>query len=371
MAKKIGTLVILGLVLFFAVMGIRYLHYRKVNAVSDAAFIKSDRLAILGFKVGGKVIRLNPVEGDRVKKGEILAKIDPVDFRVSRERALHQLQAMSDEVKAMRLKRARLQKILADQQAMAAVDVDALSQRIAALKFRIAAARKRLQKLSLDTARYQRMLDQRLVARGDFEAIRTKKEALSEEIDGMVKERDALKEQRKKAVIAEHIAKVNRKELRELEAQIRAKIAQEKALQKSIQAIDDEIAYTILRAPFDGIIAKKFIDAPRVVKKGSPVYALADPKALYCEVLLSEKKLHGVRPGNKVTITVEALPDREYHGTVSSIAPTSASTFSLVPRDIASGEFTKLDQRFVVRIKLKKIDALRAGMGATVAIRRR
>jgi len=106
------------------------------------------------------------------------------------------------------------------------------------------------------------------------------------------------------------------------------------------------------------------------VKKGAFVYALTDPKQLYCEVHLSEKKIHGVKKGSDVTIKVDAIEDRTYHGVVESIAPTSVSTFSLVPRDIASGEFTKLDQRFIVRIKLDNFDGLRAGMGATIAIKR-
>jgi len=55
---------------------------------------------------------------------------------------------------------------------------------------------------------------------------------------------------------------------------------------------------------------------------------------------------------------------------VQSILPTSASTFSLVPRDISSGEFTKLDQRFVVRIKLNEKQGLKIGMSLTVAIKR-
>ena len=58
-------------------------------------------------------------------------------------------------------------------------------------------------------------------------------------------------------------------------------------------------------------------------------------------------------------------------GIVEAILPASLATFSLVPRDIASGEFTKLDQRFNVRIKLLNIDNdLKVGMGATVAIKR-
>ena len=56
MSKKIGSTVILLLVLLFVWMGFNYLHYRSENAVSDAAFIKSDRLSVLSFKVDGKVV---------------------------------------------------------------------------------------------------------------------------------------------------------------------------------------------------------------------------------------------------------------------------------------------------------------------------
>ncbi len=53
-----------------------------------------------------------------------------------------------------------------------------------------------------------------------------------------------------------------------------------------------------------------------------------------------------IKIGNTVVIKLDAIGDQEYSGKVISILPASASTFSLVPRDIASGEFTKLDQRF-------------------------
>ena len=143
-----------------------------------------------------------------------------------------------------------------------------------------------------------------------------------------------------------------------------------KALRNALEKANKQLSYTKLYAPFDGIVAKKFFNPPKVLKKGTPVVALTDPKKLYCEVLLSEKKLKGVKVGSEVTITVDAIAGKKYTGKVSSIAPTSASTFSLVPRDIASGEFTKLDQRFVVRIALDSIENLRAGMGASVAIER-
>jgi membrane fusion protein (multidrug efflux system) len=371
MSKRIGTLVILLLVGIFLYMGYDYLHYRKVNAVSDAAFIKSDRIAILSFKVDGKVVELTKEENDPVARGELLARIDPKDFKVTEAQLLHAIAALEEGIAALRLQRERLEKTLRTRERIADIDVEGMGQRMASLAFRIDAARKRLAKLERDVKRYADMMAKRLIARADYENIVTQRDALRDDIDAMQQELAALGSQKRQAMKGAEIARIALRQIAELEKEIAGKEEELKARRQSLRAVRDQIAYTRLVAPFDGVIAKKFTAAPRVVESGAPIYALADPKALYCEVLLSEKKLHGVRPGNTVEIEVDAIKDKTYHGTVESIAPTSASTFSLVPRDIASGEFTKLDQRFVVRIKLDGIEGLRAGMGATVAIRRR
>jgi membrane fusion protein (multidrug efflux system) len=371
MSKRVGSLIILALVLLFGVAGYRYLRYRSANAVSDAAFIKSDRLVLLSFKVGGKMTVMLKEENDPVKKGELLARIDPKDFEVTKGRVLHGIAALEEALEALKLKRERLAKTLEIREKISGVDIEALDRRIGALSYRIDAAARRLEKLERDTQRYRRMLEDRLIASGDYETVATERDALRDDIEGMKKERQALQSEKKKGMEAYRIARLDRRQIKELDKSIAAKSRELEAQRKNLAAVENKIAYTRLSAPFDGVIAKKFTDAPRVVESGSPVYALTDPSALYCEVLLSEKKLHGVKPGNEVAIEVEALKGKEYRGVVESIAPTSASTFSLVPRDIASGEFTKLDQRFVVRIRLESIEGLRAGMGASVAIERR
>jgi len=371
MAKRMGTLIIIVLIVLFAWMGYDYLHYRSVNAVSDAAFIKSDRLATLSFKVGGKVVEMTKEENAPVKRGELLARIDPKDFELARAKMEKTVAAAENAITALRLKRERLEKILTFREKISGIDIEALGQRVESLSFRIDATTRKLEKLNKDVQRYRRMLEQKLIASTDYETLATQRDALADEVAAMKKERDALVNQKKKALDSYEISRVNLRQIREVAEMIEAKTRERDALIKSLQALQNKIAYTRLFAPFDGVIAKKFIVAPRVVKKGSPIYALVDPTKLYCEVLLSEKKMHGVKPGNKATVEVEALEGKRFEGTVESIAPTSASTFSLVPRDIASGEFTKLDQRFVVRIKLKEIEGLRAGMGATVAIRRK
>ncbi len=370
MAKKIGSVIIIVLILFFGWKGYEYLHYRKANAVSDAAFIKSDELVMLGFKVGGKVIEMRKNEHQKVKKNEILAIIDPKDFLKSKEKILQKIKALTHRIEALQLQKSRLAKNLDLESMIATQNIEAISKNIEAKNYQIEAMKAHLDKLRSDELRYRSLLKRRLIAKERFETIHTKRVALQKEIEAMQKELEALRVKMKQTKKRAMIAKNQQKIIKELEKKIEASQNERQALQKAIEIVNLKISYTKLIAPFDGVVAKKFFDAPKVVKKGSPVYAITDPKKLYCEVLLSEKKLRGVHPGNAVKIEVDAIPDRIYQGRVESIAPTSAATFSLVPRDIASGEFTKLDQRFKVRIKLKDIKDLRAGMGATVAIKR-
>ena len=370
MSKKTGSIILLVLIVVMLGWAFRYISYRSNNAVSDAAFIKSDRLAMLSFKVGGKVVEMAVPENRPVKKGDLLARIDPVDFENTKTKLLHKKAALMEKIEATKLKKSRLQETLKLQSQISNTDIESLQKQIEATRFKIAAARTKHLKLYRDKKRFAKMLKNRLIAKSDYENIQSEADALAKQISAMEQNLKALQVQARKAKLAAKIAKVNEKQIAELAKGLQAMEQNAKALDAAITQIDRKIGYTTLRAPFDGVIAKKFFDAPKVVSKGAPVYALSDPEALYCEVLLSEKKLHGVKPGNRVTVTVDALNGKTFEGTVASIAPTSASTFSLVPRDIASGEFTKLDQRFEVRIALKSIDGLRAGMGATVAISR-
>ncbi|WP_457592615.1 HlyD family secretion protein [Hydrogenimonas sp.] len=371
MGKKTGTVLILILVLIFGYAGFEYFHFRSANAVSEAAFIKSDCLANLTFKVDGKVTKMLKDENEPVKKGELLALIDPTDLNVSKKELMHRIEGLANSIEAMKMKKSRLKESLSLKTSIAGSDMESLSMKIESLEYRIKAAETKLKKLEKDTARYASMLEKNLIASSDYETIRMKRDSLSDEIRGMKKEYRALQAAKKGAAEGYRLAKVTQRMVAELEKGILAKEQELDAYRQSLVEIENKIGYTHLYAPFDGIIAKKYIEAPRVLESGSPVYALIDTSSLYCEVLLSEKKMKGVKPGNAATVTVDALGGKEFEGKVESIAPTSASTFSLVPRDIASGEFTKLDQRFAIRISLKEIERLRAGMSASVAIERR
>jgi membrane fusion protein (multidrug efflux system) len=95
-----------------------------------------------------------------------------------------------------------------------------------------------------------------------------------------------------------------------------------------------------------------------------------NPELLYVEANLEETRLPGVAPGNPVTIDVDAV-SHPLRGRVVWINKSTGAQFALMPRNVVSGEFTKVVQRVAVRIGIERDDRwpqLRAGLSARVVI---
>ncbi len=369
--KKTGSIILILLIILFALIAFNYVSYREKNAVSDAAFVKSDSLLTLGFKVGGKVINLTKKEGDEVKKGELLAKIDDRDFKIAKEKIDRQIEAMEDKKASLKIEKEKIERDISLKLDILKNDKSKLSKNIEAFKFEISSLKAKLSQAKRDKDRIKSLYKNRLVQKRKLEDFQTKVDILSDTIKAKEAKLNALKIDLKNLDKKIEMTKNSQKEIDRLQKEIESLQKNIKATKKAKEEIENKISYTYLYSPIDGIVAKRFINKDRIIKKGSAIYSIVDINDLHIEVLLSEKKLKGVKAGNDVKIEIDAYPDRDYKGKVSKILPASAATFSLVPRDIASGEFTKLDQRFTVRISIKNpTKDLRVGMGASVAIKR-
>jgi membrane fusion protein (multidrug efflux system) len=371
MRKRVSIFIILALIALFTYIAYDFITYRTKNAVSDAAFIKTDSLMTFGFKVGGKIIFLSKKEGDSVKENELLAKIDDKDFKIAAKRVENEIDALNSEIELLKIKKEKIKKDVDIKEKINITDRKILLNQIMALEKEIEAKEAKYKKVAKDERRYRELERKKLLAKSKYEDILTQKEYLKKSIEGLGAKLKALKESIKKADLSIVYAVNQKKSVKELELKILSLQSKKEALSKRLKEILNKIDYCYLYSPANLSVAKRFVNVNKIVAKGSPVYALVNLKDIHLEVLLSEKKLRGVKEGNSVKISVDAFPNREYKGVVEKILPTSAATFALVPRDIASGEFTKIDQRFTVRITiLNPTSDLRVGMGASVAIKR-
>ena len=135
-------------------------------------------------------------------------------------------------------------------------------------------------------------------------------------------------------------------------------------------------SYTKIIAPSDGIIAKKSVEKGAFVGVGTPLLGFVQAKERWVVANFKETDLASIHIGSKSTVDVDAIPSKTFSGEVESISPSTGATFSLLPPDNATGNFTKVVQRVPVRVKLKDltnddVDRLQAGLSAVVSISKR
>jgi membrane fusion protein (multidrug efflux system) len=139
---------------------------------------------------------------------------------------------------------------------------------------------------------------------------------------------------------------------------------------RSVTLARTNLEYTEVRAPYDGVIARKWRHLGDYAGTGEPIFSMYNPALLYVTVHLEETLLEGVAPGNWARLDVDAFSE-PFRGRVLWIGSATDGNFSLIPRDVSSGEFTYVVQRVPTRIAIEKDDRfsqLRPGLSVTVTI---
>lgn len=133
-----------------------------------------------------------------------------------------------------------------------------------------------------------------------------------------------------------------------------------------------DLDFTVLKAPYDGVIGNLSVQTGDLVSAGQRLAALVPVRDLYIDANFKETQIHRLKTGEKVRVHVDAFDESTIEGTVQSIAPASGSVFSMLPAENATGNFTKVVQRVPVRIALPKevLDRghLRAGLSVVVDV---
>ena len=134
------------------------------------------------------------------------------------------------------------------------------------------------------------------------------------------------------------------------------------------------LGYTVLRAPFDGIVGNRAAQLGQHVVPGQQLVALAPPpEKLFIVANFKETQLRHIRPGQKVRVTPDIDSAAVVEGRVDSIAPATGALFSILPPENATGNFTKVVQRVPVKIILDPGQSgpamwLRAGLSVMAEI---
>jgi len=295
---------------------------------TDDAYIQTAR-TMISADIAGRVIAVEVHDNERVTKGQVLYRLDPVSYQAVVNDAKAQLGIARLQVEA--LKATYQQKVAENKSAQETLDY---SQR----------EYDRQKKLLSSGVASQSQFDQ---ASNALEVARQKVASTQHDIGNVLAQLGGNPD-----VSADEHPMVQR--------------AQAVLDQKQIDLND-----TVIRAPANGTVTKvEQLQIGDYITAATPVFSMMSDR-LWVEANFKETELTYMRPGQDATVSVDTFPDVEFHAKVVSLSPGTGLTFSLLPPENATGNWVKVVQRLPVRLTLDTSDTdalLHAGLSVTVSV---
>ncbi len=402
---------LLALALLIALAGISlpvamsWVDYRRTHSITDDAFVEAHIVNVAPQLVSGRIIRFLADENDRVAQGQVVAEIDPIPYRDKVNVARAQLDSALAELNRQRAdldlvrKEVPIQIEIARRTAAAALadrvraeksleyTEDEVEKGIDEARAGLKAARASLTLAELEYARFTRLEQQGASPPRQRDQVTQSRDSASAQVD-LAEARlakalasrtqidvsrsalEAAQKSEQKAAKGINLAEVGYDQIREIELLVKVKEQTAQQARRALEAAESDLAYTKVRAPIPGVVVKRYRHLGDFASAGSPLLSLYDPDLLYVEANLEEDRLPGVEPGNPVRLELDAFAG-PFRGRVVWVNKATGAQFALMPRNVVSGEFTRVVQRVPVRIQIERDDRwprLRAGLSATVAI---
>jgi membrane fusion protein (multidrug efflux system) len=303
---------------------------------TDDAYVKADNITVAP-KVSGYLHEVLVGDNERVKAGQVLARIDERDFTVALDQAKADVAAARAAI-ASKQAQLEVQRAVIDA-ARATVDVDQSTATFAAQ----------------ENKRYTDL------ARSGYGSVQNAQQAQSR----IAAAQAAIA--RDTANLASALKQVDL--LKAEIVQANAALARAEAVQSQTQL---NLEYTSIVAPIDGVVGNRTLRTGQFVQAGTQLMSVVPISGTYVVANFKETQLTDVRAGQAVDIAVDMFPGQVVHGRVDSIAPASGQEFALLPPDNATGNFTKVVQRIPVKIALNRDNSslieLRPGMSVIPTI---
>jgi len=341
-APKSGKrrLVLMGIVALLALAaasyGLYYVLVGRFYVSTDDAYVRANN-TMLGARVSGHIAAIRPGDNSLVRAGDVIFRIDDGDYRIAVDAARTRIatqQATIDRIGRQ---------------------VNAQESAVEQAKAQLASADAALRRAGLDFERQQALNTKGFASRATFEVSEASRD------QGMAAV--------KSAQAAHDAARDNVEVSKAQQAEARAQLAE---LQTSLAKAERDLDFTSVRAPVDGIFSNRLVNTGDFVQVGQRLGNVVPLHDVFIDANFKETQLKRIRPGQPVTISVDAYGHRKFAGVVDSISPAAGSVFTLLPPDNATGNFTKIVQRLPVRVRVPKDVAkqnlLRAGMSVYATV---
>jgi membrane fusion protein, multidrug efflux system len=305
--KRLKVYIPLALVILIVLAGVWY-WYKDYSSyiTTDDAHVDADNVSI-GSKILGRIANIYSSEGDIVKKQSLLADLDSSDLIAQR----NQFFALKSQSLA-NLNQSQV-KYESDQKSIKILEIN-------------------LERAIEDLARAKSQSEGGVITAEQFDHIKKACETASAQLEA------------------------GKAQLLVSKSMISSASSSVETANAQINVIDSQLGNTKLYAPADGIIAKRWLLPGDVVQPSQAVLTMTLNKNLWVVAFLEETKIKDVQIGQSVRLAIDAFPGVRFFGKVFLVGSSTASVFSLIPANNASGNFTKVTQRIPVKISIDRAD---------------
>lgn len=315
----------------------KFVHLGNVE-FTDNAYVHQ-HITPINSRVSGFIKEIRFEEYTPVHKGDTLAIIEDTEFR------LHVAQT-----------EAVLSNALAGHR-VSATSIQTVQNNIGVSDAAIAECRVQLDNARRENERYGHLLERKAITQQQYDNAHTAYLAAQARYEQLIRSKQS----------TSSVKEEQNYRLAQDEANIRV-------AQAALDLARLNLSYTVIVAPCDGVLGRKDINAGQLVQPGQTLVNIVDSANKWIVANFRETQLHHIKEGNKVNISVDALPNFRLTGTVQSISDATGSAVSILPADNAAGNFVKVEQRIPVRIALDNHNteayrSLRAGMSVECEVK--
>lgn len=316
--------------------GVNYYLVGRFIVSTDDAYVRANN-STLGARVAGHIAEIVPGDNTLVKAGQILFKIDDGDYKIAVDAARRKIDTQNATIE--RIGR----------------QIGAQASAVEQAQAQLASADAAANRAQLEFDRQQTLSKQGFASRSVYETSQSNRD----QTDASVKAAKAAIDSAKSAV---DVTKAQQQEAR----------AQLQELRSSLDKAERDLAFTEVKAPVDGIFSNRLVNLGDFITTGQRLANIVPLNDVYIDANFKETQLRRLKPGQPVSIELDADSSRKIEGTVDSLSPAAGAVFTLLPPDNATGNFTKIVQRVPVRIRVPadvaKQNVLRAGMSVYVRV---
>ena len=312
---------------------------------TDNAYVRGS-ITNISSRIEGYVNNVPGILNTKVKKGDILVRFEEEPFLSKYEIAIAEYEAASAKIKEI--------EALINAQKIKIAEKE-LIKNLSVTKISGAEAKKESEQSSLnylksEKDRFKKLFQNKTVtksrlekAESDFKKSFYKVEEYETEIKASKINANVINNEILKLEI--NLEKLQTEKLRFT--------AKKKSLNARVKETLIDLQSTIVKSPVDGVIANRVVEPGVYMKNGWPMMSIVPIEDVWVIANFKETQVKNIKIGQDVVVIVDAYPDFEINGKVLSMSPASASSFSLIPPQNASGNFIKVVQRIPIKITIK------------------